>query len=129
MKARILSRDVARVVCRLWPVTLADLQGRSRARRISEPRQVAYWLGVRHCGRSMPEVGHYYGRDHTSVHHGVHAVDRRMAQDGDFAAKVMTAQALVKLLRPVAWPDGRIGLPAPMPASATFQSFEVLTHG
>lgn len=124
MSGKFLTQEIARVVCGIWPVTIAQLQARSLSRRHSVPRQVAYWLCVRHGGRSTKLTGWWFGRDHSSVVYGVQAVDARMARDPHFAAQVMKAVGLVKLLRPAFGLD--CAWPAPMPAFASFQSVEVL---
>jgi len=126
MKAKVRSVEIARIVSLLWDVPVDDLRSRSQARRHSVPRQIAYWLGVRYGGQSTVDAGWWYGRDHTSVMHGVRSIDRRMAADAGFRNMVMTAAGLVRLLRPVTGPDSRLTWPAPVPVPATLQSFEVL---
>lgn len=126
MKAKARSVEIARIVCRFWPVTVEELRSRSQARRHSVPRQVAYWLGVRFGRQSTVDAGWWLGRDHTSVIHGVRAIDARMAADPEFAERVLAAAGLVQLLRPATGPDTRLTWPAPVPVPATFQSFEVL---
>lgn len=126
MRPRILNRDIVRAVCTLWPVTLDELQGGSRVIRVVEARQAAYWLGVVRGGHSRSAVARFYGRDHTTIGHGLDAANRRRAADPVFARRLAAAIAAVALMRPRPGPDTTHAWPAPMPAIATFQSFEVL---
>lgn len=123
---RILNRDVARIVCGLWPVTLTELQSRGRTKRVAEARQVAFWLGVRCGGQSRAAVGRFYDRDHTSVMHGLRAVEARRAGDVEFARRLALAVACVAVLRPRHGPDYAIGWAMPVAAAARFQTLEVL---
>lgn len=126
MSRRIRSIEIARVVCRHWPVTVEELRSRSVARRHSVPRQAAYWLAVTYGGQSTVQAAWWYGRDHTSAIFGIRAVDARMKADPDFAARLRNAAAAVRLLRPSTCPETRLVWPAPVQVPALFQTFEVL---
>lgn len=126
MRARILNRDIARIVCSLWPVTLAELVGQSRVAHIVRARQAAYWLGVWRGGHSRAAVGRFYRRDHTAVLHGLAAVERRRVTDPVFACRLDACAMAVALLRPSTGPDCPYFWPAPVMVAATFQSVEVL---
>jgi chromosomal replication initiator protein len=59
-----------------------DLTGRSRAARISEPRQVAMYLMREESEASYPSIGTVLGgRDHTTILHGCDKITRLMEQD------------------------------------------------
>lgn len=64
-------------------LTVSDLLGAGRTRRISHPRQ-DFMLIVYETGRySLPQIGHFLGgRDHTTILHGVRKAKRRRAQNG-----------------------------------------------
>jgi|GEM_PF-695717 len=127
MTARILSADVARVVCGIWPVTLDELRGRVRQRRVAEARHAAMWLCCRYGNRSTTVLGRYFRRDHTTVLHGIRAVEcGHWDRSPAFRGRLMAAEACVALLRPAHGPDFTFGWPMRMPAAAKFQSFEVL---
>jgi len=127
MTRRILSIDVARVVCSVWPVTMDELRGPLTHRRIAEARHAAYWLASRATGRSMPVLGRAFRRDHTTIWHGIRAVDSgRWDQVPGFRDRLIKAEGLVALLKPVHGPDVTEGWPNPVSVAATFQSVEVL---
>jgi len=55
--------------------------GKERAKSLNEARLVAYYV-ARHCTRmSYPELGRAFGRNHTSIHAGVHRIGRVYALD------------------------------------------------
>lgn len=62
-------------------LTVAEMKGPGRARRVAWPRQEAMWL-IYLTGRySRPQIGRFLGnRDHTTVLHGCREHEKRMAQ-------------------------------------------------
>lgn len=58
-------------------LTVADLRGRSQRYRIAHARQEAFFELMRH-GYSSPLIGSWFGRDHTTVLHGVCAHRNRI---------------------------------------------------
>lgn len=80
--------DILLLVGRAFGIAHADLMGRGRARHFARPRQIAMWLCRRCTPCSFPELGRVFGRDHTTVMHGVEQVERLMAAEPKFAAAV-----------------------------------------
>jgi chromosomal replication initiation ATPase DnaA len=58
---------------------VSDLLSRRRARWVARPRQLAMWLSRHLTPCSLPEIGHAFDRDHTTVMHGIARTDARMA--------------------------------------------------
>lgn len=76
---RLTMREIAMSVAEKYGLTLLDLMGESRLARIAHPRQEAMWL-IRQGGRcSLPMIGRFFGRDHTTILHGVRAHELRIA--------------------------------------------------
>jgi chromosomal replication initiator protein len=70
-------------VCRFYGVTLDELTGDKRTRRIVLPRQVAMYLSRELTDASLPAIGRAFGgRDHTTVMYAVQKVRDQMAGDG-----------------------------------------------
>lgn len=73
-------KDTARAVAHQHGLTLDDLIGPARARRVSHPRQEAMALVVHEHKLSTVRVGQLFGnRDHTTVMHAIRAVEARQA--------------------------------------------------
>jgi chromosomal replication initiation ATPase DnaA len=53
-------------LCEDCGVCYNDVMGRSRFKRVSNVRAVAY-LKFREDGLSLPTIGKFFGRDHTTV--------------------------------------------------------------
>ena len=84
-------------VCRYYGVTLDELTGDKRTRRIVGPRQVAMYLSRELTDASLPAIGRAFGgRDHTTVMYAVQKVGVQMA--GGEGAVLTDVQALTQRL-------------------------------
>lgn len=72
---------VTAAVCMEHGVTMADVRGASRSRRIVAARFEAMFR-CRGLGKSLTEVGRFFSRDHTSVLHGVRKYQACLAEEG-----------------------------------------------
>lgn len=72
-KARLTMRQVIADVAEKHGVTVAQLQGSSRERSLSYARQEAMYEARRITQKSLPLIGQYLNRDHTTILHGVRA--------------------------------------------------------
>lgn len=76
---------IAAVVADFYGVRVLDLADQHRSRSISQPRQVFMYLARRLTLASVEAVGEFLGgRHHTTVLHGVGAVESRRARDNEF---------------------------------------------
>ncbi|MGD9570512.1 MAG: chromosomal replication initiator protein DnaA [Thermoleophilia bacterium] len=76
-------------VCRSHSVTLAELTGDKRTRRIVQPRQIAMYLARELTDASLPQIGRAFGgRDHTTVMYAVQKVRDQMNAEGDVLTAV-----------------------------------------
>jgi chromosomal replication initiator protein len=76
-------------VCRYYQVTLAELTGDKRTRRIVGPRQVAMYLSRELTDASLPAIGRAFGgRDHTTVMYAVQKVADQMTGEGEVLTAV-----------------------------------------
>lgn len=71
--------EIIRAAARLSGVSVAELLGPCRERRLAYPRQVAMTLCREMTGASLPQIGRRFGgRDHTTVLHAIRATEARM---------------------------------------------------
>ena len=62
--------NIQRTVAEYYKIRLAELSGKSRARSIARPRQIAMALAKDLTNKSLPEIGRSFGgKDHTTVMH------------------------------------------------------------
>ncbi|MHC5012098.1 MAG: chromosomal replication initiator protein DnaA, partial [Planctomycetota bacterium] len=77
-------------------VSVADVEGPSRRQPLARARQVSMYLCRELTALSLPKIGDHFGRDHTTVLHGVNTVKRFMQTDADLFE---TVTALLQSLR------------------------------
>lgn len=90
--------DIERAVSRHFSVTVDDLKGQSRARKMALPRQIAMYLCRDLTSASLPRIGEEFGdRDHTTVLHACDKIGRLQSEDREtretLAALVAALQA------------------------------------
>ena len=72
--------DIARRIAFEADIDIDDLRGLGRIRQFSDPRLRAY-AEIYATGRySLPRIGRYFNRDHTTVLTGIRRHNRRAAQ-------------------------------------------------
>ena len=76
---------VIQIVGKFYGVAKADLLGIDRTQQVAMVRHIAMYLARAHCRSSYPELGSVFGRDHSSVIHGVQAIERRIQAQPAFA--------------------------------------------
>lgn len=73
-------RITAGMVAMKHGLSLADLIGPSRRRKVARPRQEAFAAVQEKHGYSLPKIGRLFGgRDHTTVLHGIREHAKRVA--------------------------------------------------
>ena len=88
--------SILEAITRHYSVTLQDLQGKARDKRVVGPRQVAMYLLREETALSLPEIGALLGgRDHTTVMHGVHKVAGDLDGDGRLRTDVRAVHDLL----------------------------------
>jgi chromosomal replication initiator protein len=80
--------QVVTVVAGYYDLSVSELRGKSRQRRLALGRQMAMYLGRKHLGLSLPEIGRYFGRDHTTVLASVRKIAGLVATDAGTQAVV-----------------------------------------
>jgi chromosomal replication initiator protein len=80
------------VVCERFSLPESDLCSRRRSRHVVLPRQVAMYLCRRLLAASYPRIGELFGRDHSTVMHGVATIERLLKGDEGLRATVETLE-------------------------------------
>lgn len=60
-------------------LTRKDIISQRRTRKMAWPRQMVFAHVRKTYGLSMPHIGRLFGRDHSTVHHGIQQHEARMA--------------------------------------------------
>ena len=89
--------DVATLVTAHFDVRLSELQSKRRTKAIAWPRQVAMYLSRRITGRSLKDIGGFYGgRDHSTVLHAISKVEALLPIDAVIQDLVADLEARLK---------------------------------
>lgn len=72
-------RQIAMEVAHKHNYRLDDLLSARRHYRLNYARQEAFWRCRQETLHSLPEIGRFFHRDHTSVLHGIRRHEERMA--------------------------------------------------
>ncbi len=92
--------DVVQEVATAFAVPVAQIMGRQRLRQLVQPRHVAMYLVRKHTGASFPEMGRYFKRDHTTIHHAYAKIDGELMTDSELRQIVhIIERALVHGIR------------------------------
>lgn len=96
---------IQRMVCAEFNVTMNGLLSERRARSLSLPRQIAFYLCRELTTHSLPVIARYFLRDHSTVHHGANRCAELIAVDPAFAARVdRIREAVFEVDGPPAFP-------------------------
>ena len=74
-------RIIQAVVAADAGMAVVELLARSRAQAFVRPRAMAVYLAREITGQSLPQIGHAFGLDHTTVLHHCRAVAARVQTD------------------------------------------------
>lgn len=89
-------KDVERAICVQFNLTSDDLHSVTRVRRIARPRQIAMYLARQMTGASLPQIGRYWAKDHTTVLHALRRINALKVEKPKIAEYVIDCGALVE---------------------------------
>jgi chromosomal replication initiator protein len=86
--ASVTPAAILLAVGRFYGINADELKGKSRHKRVVEPRQIAMFLLREDAHMSTPDIGRLLNRDHTTVLHAVKQIVTDIARDGPSRAAV-----------------------------------------
>lgn len=88
---------IINAVAQEYNITVSELKGPRRTRRISVPRQMAMYLLRDIAQLSFPQIGEYLGgRDHTTVIHGAAKIEKDLGVSPEVREKLERVRARLK---------------------------------
>ena len=88
-KRDISTGQLLSLVAAEWHTTVDQLTGKSRARQVAEPRQVAMYLLRNETNASLPQIGEVLGgRDHTTIMYGIEKVTNELIEKKDIERRI-----------------------------------------
>src|SRR6185369_9032613 len=89
--------SIVKAVCDFFRIRPNDLRSKKRTRTVALPRQIAMYLCRLHTHASFPVIGERFGgRDHSTVIHAAHVIERRLREDATFRATVERLERLLE---------------------------------
>jgi chromosomal replication initiator protein len=86
-KPRMTVKRIQEVAAAYYGIPLMEMTSSRRAAHIAQPRQVAMYLARELTPLSLPSIGRFFGdRDHTTILHGIRAVERRAGEQTRLAS-------------------------------------------
>jgi len=78
---RLSVPQIRKVVEKFYAIEEQEMRGPRRTRKLARVRQIAMYLAGELTPASLPRIGLYYHRDHTTVRYACGVIARRMAKD------------------------------------------------
>ncbi|MGF3022626.1 helix-turn-helix domain-containing protein [Methylobacterium aquaticum] len=120
MSERLITiRHVAVIVAQDYGTSLAQMRGPARKSVDVTPRQIAMYLAHHLIGRSLPAIGRYFNRGHTTVLHAIRAVTEDARQDHVLAGRLLDLEERInaadRRIEPEPTPSTPVVGPEPSP--------------
>jgi len=94
---QITVESVQQVVSAQFAVKITDLKSPKRTKSLAFARQVAMYLARKLTRASLPSIGEKFGnRDHSTVFHAVHVIEKRREEDPGFHATMAGLERMVE---------------------------------
>ena len=72
-------------VAKKYGISTSDIMGTKRNKEISFPRHVAIYIARKTTGLSLPQIGKFFSRDHTTVMSSINAVETEIKRSPNLA--------------------------------------------
>jgi chromosomal replication initiator protein len=81
-------------VAKKYGISTSDIMGTKRNKEISFPRHVAIYIARKTTGLSLPQIGKFFSRDHTTVMSSINAVETEIKRSPnlDFELSELTKE-------------------------------------
>lgn len=94
-------RDITEGVCIRFGLSMDQMRGVNARRCYSRPRQIAMFLCREMTGQSLPQIGSFMCRDHTTVLYATREIARQIAKDPNMEAAVESCRAIIRHRTPM----------------------------
>ncbi len=92
--------SIQEAVAQRYRMKLTDMKARKRTDAVAFPRQIAMYLSRELTSSSLPEIGSAFGgRDHTTVIHAIHKIEKKMKDDPQFSGDIESLVQEIKGMR------------------------------
>lgn len=92
--------EIRVAVARFYSLSMDEFNSLRRTVPLVVPRQIAIYLAKVLTNRSLPDLGHRFGKDHTTILHSVRKIERLIATNPAIANDVRVLQAMLSARSP-----------------------------
>ena len=85
---KVEMKDVLRTVAARYNLPAESLRGVGRMREVVVPRQITMYLIRDLTSHSLPEIGAFFGRDHSTVMHAIARVSENLEKDFELGTSI-----------------------------------------
>ena len=85
---RLSIPEIQKIVCDYYGVSLPELLGRSRQKRLVRARQLGFYFGRLYTEKTVAELGRLFQRSHASVVHALQTLERERKTNQRLAKEV-----------------------------------------
>lgn len=85
---KVEMKDVLAAVAEKYGLSTETLRGTGRARDVVLPRQIAMYLIRELTPHSLPEIGVFFGRDHSTVLHAISKINESIEKDPELTLSI-----------------------------------------
>jgi chromosomal replication initiator protein len=78
---KITVEQILKSVASIFGVSVSELKGSLRTKKIAHARQVAMYLAIKFIKESLQTIGSYFGRTHSTLLHASQKVEEELSQD------------------------------------------------
>ena len=87
---------INKCVCQYFKISATELNSKSRARKFSEPRQIAMYLTKKYTKKTLQEIAQAFGgKDHSTVIHAIQKIEGAITANSSLKKHVEDIQILL----------------------------------
>jgi len=89
-------KTIIQLVAQAFQIPPAQLSSQSRKKNISEPRQIAMYLGRELTDNSLHTIGLAFGRDYSTVIHSLKKIEQDLSSSAELREKVFNLKERIR---------------------------------
>lgn len=96
-KKQIDTTLIKNMVCKVYDITMEEMNSKKRTKAIAYPRQIAMYISRELTDLSLPKIGEEFGgRDHSTVIHAYEKIQKDMEEDTALKIKITNLMKQIK---------------------------------
>lgn len=80
--------DIQSIVAQEYSITVDEIKSKQRSERLSFPRQIAIYIACEITDLSLPDIGKFFNKDHSTVIHARDKIKQLLNSDPFFSEQI-----------------------------------------